>query len=138
MPVQGPVTRPSLLEVAILLLPALQRLPPSLRAHVWQIDTVLSSQIVCGFERTIKALHGSPYVHHVAVEAAGEAVHVVAVEVHGGIGVLVIRRDATSLAASDLGTPPDDILHRHLFPECLEDAHAAGSDAHPGRTIRAR
>jgi hypothetical protein len=71
-----------------------------LRTSFWQLYAELSGQIQGCLEWSVQVVLGGPHVRDVAVEAAGEAVGVIVVEVHRWVFVVVIGGHATGLAGA--------------------------------------
>jgi len=113
-----------LFEAPLLFVAAFLVLLLGFRVPLWQLDAELPRQVERGLDGPAEAARCGPYVHHVAAEAAGEAVGVVVVEVHRRVGVLVVRRHAAGLAGAVRG---DDPVEGYPFLEQLEDAHARTS-----------
>src|SRR5688572_4907130 len=100
MPLKCPMACPSLGQVQILFVTVLLKPPAGLRVQLGQLDIELPGQIQRRLDRATKTTHCGSYVHHITVESARETMHMVAVEVHGWVAVLVAWRHAASLTGS--------------------------------------
>jgi len=110
---------PGTLQVPPFPAPLLLGLLASLGAHLGQPHVELPSQVERRFKLALKPLLGAPDFHYVAVEAAAEAVDMILIDMHRGIGVLVGRGNALQVMMTvGLG---EHVPDRHLFAKSVEN-----------------
>jgi len=117
---ESPVASLCLLEVEVLLSPALAGLLARLGARVWQLYAKLAGQVQGRLDWLVEAARRGPHVRYVAAETAGKTMYVAIVDVHARVIVLVFRRYTMSLAAVVMLDKPAE---GHLFSQGLEDVH---------------
>jgi hypothetical protein len=116
---QGGMAALGELEGACLPLSMLLGLPPAFLAHLREPNVEHAPEVEGRLYRTLDPSDGAPHVNNVTVEAAAITVNVIGVNVHRGIGVLMIRSDAMNLAVAVCFNDPrrrdlvaDDLEHR--------------------------